>query len=1148
MASPNIEDSPDNSLALFPQNEDDASLGASVSDISPRTCSAPTLAILSSDLEPQGTSPNSLHNLRPPSRSSWECSATQYSSTDGPSRTLSGATTFSNMSNLNASFSVSQCASGSHEAIFSVSVETLEKLLEQRTIADFDALGGLRGLANSLLTDCHSGIAADTDSVTSDGSLPNIASHTERRRVFGENHLLETKSKTFLYLLWLNFNDTVLLLLSAVAVVSLALGLYQTFGQPHKPGQPKVEWVDSVTILTAVLIVVVVGALNDYQKEKQFAKLNRKVCYKPWTTSTKTDSHEQKADRMVKAIRSGRSIEISIHEVMAGDILHVEPGDVLPADGVLVSGHNVCCDESTVTGESNPKRKTPAHLITDLLRPITPDDDPDPFMISGTKVLEGLGTYLATGVGLHSINGKLMMSITNEEPRPTPLQVKLTAVANQIATAGVSVAVFLFLALFIKFLWGVGWSQGLPSDGNLYVHTLLRITIVSITVVVIAVPEGLPLAVTLALAFTVTRMLKDKNLVRVLSACETMGGATSIFCDKTGTLTTNRMTVVGGLLGTKHQFGAKLLSRDTQLVYPHGLSELHAISTNKLISLLSEEVRYTLSQSIVINSTAFESEENGRPTFVGSRTESALLSFARERLGIGPVAVERTNAQITQVIPFDSSRKYMVSVVNLGGVFRMYMKGAPEVLLAKCSRIVKDATSDLDQTAPVNDYYDLLSQAMHHYSDQALRMIGLAYQDFPAYPPPGVGRIDDEPGQTIIDDALQDMIFLGIFCIQDPLRPGVEEAVAKCQYAGVTVRMVTGDNIGTATTIAKKCGILEPHSVVLEGPAFRMLSKTEMYQVIPRLRVLARSSPEDKRVLVMRAKELGETVAVTGDGTNDGPALRMADIGFSMGMSGSEIAREASSIILMEDEFSSIVKAIEWGRAVNDSVKKFLQFQLTVNITAVTLTCVSAIASEREEPILTPVQLLWVNLIMDTFAALALATDPPAPSVLDRKPQPKTAPLVTIEMWKMIIGQSVYQLAVVLALNFAGSKIIQDIGTEDSLKTLVFNTYVWMQFFNQYNNRRLDSNLNVFEGILTNWYFIGINVITIIGQISIISFGGNTLSAVRLSPIQWVISLVLGALSLMAGVIVRLIPNELLRSISAKLGSICLSEEEDDRF
>ena len=690
----------------------------------------------------------------------------------------------------------------------------------------------------------------------------------------------------------------------------------------------------------------------------------------------------------------------------------------------------------------------------------------DPFIISGSTVLEGIGTYLVTCVGTNSSHGRLMMALT-EDTDQTPLQKKLGVVASQIATAGVAVALLLFLTLFIKFLVQLPTSHDSAFEKG---QTFLRIFIVAITVLVIAVPEGLPLAVTLALAIAVTRMLKDNNLVRVLAACETMGNATDVCCDKTGTLTMNKMTVMAGTLGTTYRFrfSSDEFYRDQpDPVQPAPDSE--NISIRDSVSTISAEFRKILSQSIVINSTTFETEtSDGGTRFVGSMTETALLSFAKERLGIRSVGVERANVTTVQVIPFDSRRKCMVTVIKLSkDTYRLYIKGAPEILLAMCIRVISDATGPTMAVPITRDNSLVFFDAIREYADQSLRTIGFAYCDFDTWPPPEARLLDDQPNEILFED-IKNLTFLGVFGIQDPLRPGVKEAVAKCQHAGVRVRMVTGDNIGTAKSIATECGILNEDGLVMEGTQFRRLSERQMNEALPRLQVLARSSPEDKRILVKNLKELGNIVAVTGDGTNDGPALHAADVGFSMGVSGTEVAKEASSIVLIDDNFSSIVKAIEWGRTVNDAIRKFLQvspqsipylheliasqFQLTVNITAVTLTFVSAIASDKEKSILTPVQLLWVNLIMDTFAALALATDPPNSQVLNRQPEPKSAPLITLNMWKMIIGQSIYQLMVTLTLNFAGNKILgyTTDSEQNRLETFVFNSYVWMQFFNQF--------------------------------------------------------------------------------------------------
>ena len=339
------------------------------------------------------------------------------------------------------------------------------------------------------------------------------------------------------------------------------------------------------------------------------------------------------------------------------------------------------------------------------------------------------------------------------------------------------------------------------------------------------------------------------------------------------------------------------------------------------------------------------------------------------------------------------------------------------------------------------------------------------------------------------EDLAKDLTLLAVVGIEDPLRDGVTEAVAKCLKAGVTVKMCTGDNVLTARSIALQCGIFTPGGIIMEGPAFRELNDREMLEVVPRLQVLARSSPEDKKILVEKLKELGEIVGVTGDGTNDGPALKTAHVGFSMGIAGTEVAKEASDIILMDDNFASIVKAIMWGRCVNDAVRKFLQFQVSVNITAVIITFVTAVASESEESVLTAVQLLWINIIMDTFAALALATDPASPALLDRKPDRKTAPLFNVDMLKQIFGQSNYQTIIILIFHFLGNKIFGyvpdpnnesvELNNDKKLSTLVFNAFVFAQIFNSINSRRIDNKKNVFEGILNNWYFI---IITLIGM------------------------------------------------------------------
>ncbi|KAI4152224.1 MAG: hypothetical protein LQ341_000745 [Variospora aurantia] len=1044
---------------------------------------------------------------------------------------------------------------------FAFSPGQMNKMLNPKSFSAFHALGGLKGIEVGLRTDRFTGLSVDettldgfvsfdaavtaartsqakrdqrremTRSSTTTTAAHHLEDHfVDRKRVFRDNRLPEKKAKSILQLAWLAYNDKVLILLTVAAVVSLALGIYES---TLKVGGESVQWVEGVAIMVAIVIVVAVGALNDWQKERQFVKLNKK-----------------KEDRTVKVIRSGKSREISVHDTLVGDVMHIEPGDMIPVDGIFISGHNVECDESSATGESDLLKKQAGDDVYSAIEAHQSLSKLDPFIISGAKVTEGIGTFLVTSVGVNSSYGKTMMSL-REESQTTPLQSKLNVLATWIAKLGLGAGLILFIATFIKFLIKLdSISGGATAKGQQF----LNVFIVAITIVVVAVPEGLPLAVTLALAFATTRMLKDNNLVRHLRACETMGNATTICSDKTGTLTQNKMSTVAGVLGTSTRFGTKKTPESTETSSPQSpvksnptVSENGSLdqSTTAFIAALHEDASLLLKQSITLNSTAFEGEIEGEESFIGSKTETALLSFARDYLAMGPLNEERSNADIVQLVPFDSGRKCMATVIKLGnGRFRMFVKGASELMLGKCQAIVQNPTRGLAESSVTEEIRQSLHDIINEYASRSLRTIGFLYRDYEQWPPQGASTQEDDPNLAVFDNIFKDMVFLGIIGIQDPLRIGVADAVRACQKAGVFVRMVTGDNLLTAKAIAQECGIFQPGGIVMEGPEFRKLSKTQMDQAIPRLQVLARSSPDDKRTLVKRLKELGETVAVTGDGTNDAPALKTADIGFSMGIAGTEVAKEASAIILMDDNFASIVKAIMWGRAVNDSVKKFLQFQVTVNITAVFLTFISAVANENEESVLTAVQLLWVNLIMDTFAALALATDSPTPNILDRKPEPKSAPLITLNMWKMIVGQSIYQLVITLILYFAGRSFMpyrepRSTATaeerardrHDQLQTLVFNTFVWMQIFNQYNNRRLDNKLNIFEGVHRNYFFIGIQLIIVAGQVVIVFVGGTAFSTTPLIGSQWAYCLILGLISIPVAMLLRLIPDKYVGKI-----------------
>ncbi|QLI73658.1 Calcium-transporting ATPase 2 [Metarhizium brunneum] len=1044
----------------------------------------------------------------------------------------------------------------------------LAKLINPKSLAAFVALGGLPGLEKGLQSHRQGGLSVDerhvSSPITFDQATSTLPSHgspthsqhdpnpppvlpkdgpdaafADRKRVFGENRLPERKSKSFLQLAWIALQDRVLILLCIAAVISLALGLYQTFGQTEHQGA-KVEWVEGVAIIVAIAIVVVAGALNDWQKERQFRKLNVK-----------------KEDRLVKVIRSGRPMTISVHDVLVGDVMLLEPGDVVPVDGVFIDGHSLSCDESPATGESDLVKKVPAEDVSQALREEAPDTKKlDPFVISGSKVLDGVGSFLITSVGPNSSHGRTMMSLQGDSGL-TPLQSKLNVLAGYIAKLGGGAGCLLFLVLLFEFLARLPSNQESPEQKG---QDFLQILITSITIIVVAVPEGLPLAVTLSLAFATKRMTRDNNLVRHLQSCETMGNATVICSDKTGTLTENAMTVVSGALGgreglvfghgdpvpepagdapiqTKEQDKGPQVARQQQTLIP----------LEQLSSRLDAEFQQLLKTAVAANTTAFEREEKGKMVFVGTKTETALLDWARHCFGLGPILTERANCQLEQLFPFNSRRKCMGAVIRLPETenhkdkttYRLFVKGAPEVVLAKCSGVMDDWTKVASRAPLLQDQKDAIRSVIVGFAAQSLRTLALAYRDLEQWPPPRPQTNDTVTGSgdITLEDVLQDMLWMGVVGIRDPVRQGVPAAVQDCRTASVSVKMVTGDNVETARAVGRECGILTTRppeqGLVMEGQQFRQLPHDQKVTAAKDIRVLARSSPDDKRTLVKLLRDQGEIVAVTGDGTNDAPALKAADVGFAMGMTGTEVAKEASDIILMDDNFTSIVKALGWGRAINDSVKKFLQFQLTVNITAVLVTFVSAVSDGNETSVLNAVQLLWVNLIMDTFAALALATDPPAGSILRRRPEPRRASLITLTMWKMIIGQSVYQLVVCFVLWFAGPGFLGY--PEAQLRTLIFNVFVFMQIFKLINSRRIDNQLNIFEGLHRNWLFMVMMSVMVAGQLVIIYVGGAAFVVVRLTGEQWAISVGLGFGSIPVGILIRLLPDAILRSCGDRM-------------
>ncbi|RKP37646.1 PMCA-type calcium-translocating P-type ATPase [Dimargaris cristalligena] len=951
-------------------------------------------------------------------------------------------------------------------------------------------LGGIAGLCEKLRVDPSQGLCPDemfeSDSTPGPGHQESSAllasSHladkgkgpfAARQAVYGENRLPAVDQVSFWSLVWCAYQDKTLIMLSIAALVSLAVGLYDDYLGEHRHNDVKLGWVEGVAIFLAVVVVVFTNALNDYQKERQFQKLNAK-----------------KEDRCVKVYREGREIELSVFDVLVGDILLVEPGEIIPVDGVYLDGHNLVCDESSATGES------------DAIKKGTVDSGMDCFVLSGAKVMEGVGRVVVIAVGPRSFYGKMMMALRDEGDSVTPLQRKLDVLAEQIAKFGLTAALLMFMTLILKYLITAAIDNDMPTISAL-LSRIIQITIQAITIVVVAVPEGLPMAVTLALAFATTQMLKDNNLVRQLSACETMGNATAVCSDKTGTLTQNKMTV------TRAYFAQHTMSSHEQ----------HCVQAFR--DELPGPVFDRICEGIAVNSNAFlGKDERGQPTFIGSKTESALLGFT-QKCGSDFEPIRR-ESEILRVYPFASEKKTMTTVIKNAhshgndDACRIYTKGASEIVLGCCDRYVDRAgeVQPLDARAKAD-----FERIIQEYAANALRTISMAYREVSAADAASLPE-DDAPTHNLI--------CLGIVGIEDPLRPGVRESVETCRAAGVVVRMITGDNVETARAIAKNAGIYQRGGAVVSGPQFRAMPPEQQRRIMPKLQVLARSSPTDKQIVMRILQEAGEVVAMTGDGTNDAPALKMADVGFSMGITGTEVAKEASAIILMDDNFNSIVKALQWGRAVNDSVRKFLQFQLTVNITAVVLAFVSAVASEDSSSILTAVQLLWVNLIMDTLAALALATEPPTEELLKRLPAPRNASLINYQMWRMIFGQAIFQVLINLLLIHLGPAVFHLPNSpqgDQILRTMVFNSFVFLQVFNELNCRRIDDTLNVFENLHRDYGFLLVQVAVVGAQALIVTFGGMAFGTVPLTAGQWAATVFIGSLSLPVGLMLRLSPD-----------------------
>ncbi|XP_034440639.1 plasma membrane calcium-transporting ATPase 2 isoform X2 [Hippoglossus hippoglossus] len=1099
---------------------------------------------------------------------------------------------------------------------FGCSVMELRSLMELRgteaVVKLQEDYGDVEGMCTRLQTSPTEGLTgaqADLD---------------KRKEIFGKNLIPPKKPKTFLQLVWEALQDVTLIILEVAALISLGLSFYQPPGDSsgaycgaaagggEDEGEAEAGWIEGAAILLSVVCVVLVTAFNDWSKEKQFRGLQNRI------------EQEQK----FQVVRGSQVIQLPVADIVVGDIAQIKYGDLLPADGVLIQGNDLKIDESSLTGESDHVKKeanrdpmllsgthvmegsgrmvvtavgenSQTGIIFTLLGASTEEEEKKekkdraaedghrntdcshpPIHPIATIATDGAAGINAPGSG-SLINGKMqdgnmesnqikvkkqdgaaameMQPLksaeggeTEEKEKKKPsvskkeksvLQGKLTKLAVQIGKAGLLMSAITVIILVLYFAidnFVLQKLQWLPECTPIYIQYFVKFFIIGVTVLVVAVPEGLPLAVTISLAYSVKKMMKDNNLVRHLDACETMGNATAICSDKTGTLTTNRMTVVQCYIADVHH---KLIP-DPGLLPPKTLD--------------------ILVNSIAINSAYTTKilppdKEGGLPKQVGNKTECSLLGLVMSlKRDYQTVRNQMPEEKLYKVYTFNSVRKSMSTVIKLpDGSFRMYSKGASEIVLKKCSYILNEVGES--RVFRPRDKDEMVKKVIEPMACDGLRTICVGYRDFSGNPEP---NWEDE------NNILTDLTAICVVGIEDPVRPEVPDAIQRCQRAGITVRMVTGDNINTARAIAIKCGIIHPGEdfLCIDGKEFNRRIRNEkgeveqerMDKVWPKLRVLARSSPTDKHTLVkgiidstMTAQR--QVVAVTGDGTNDGPALKKADVGFAMGLAGTDVAKEASDIILTDDNFSSIVKAVMWGRNVYDSISKFLQFQLTVNVVAVIVAFTGACITQ-DSP-LKAVQMLWVNLIMDTFASLALATEPPTEALLKRKPYGRNKPLISSTMTKNILGHAIYQLIIIFTLLFVGEKIFDiDSGRNAPLHsppsehyTIIFNAFVMMQLFNEINARKIHGERNVFDGIFRNPIFCTIVFGTFAVQIVIVQFGGKPFSCKPLDLEKWMWCVFLGLGELIWGQVISTIPNSRLRFLR-RAGQLSKKDDlpEDD--
>lgn len=865
----------------------------------------------------------------------------------------------------------------------------------------------------------------------------------------GEN-VLTPPEKVSLWKQFLEkFEDPIIRILLLAWVLSMVISCVHCWG-PEQAGFS--AFLEPLGIFFAIMLASLIGFIFEVKAAKAFEVLN-----------TVND------DVMVTVVRDGKVQEVSRKEIVVGDIVKLNTGDEVPADGILLDANSLQINESTLTGEPVISKTTvEAEFDAEATYPSNR-------VLRSTTVVNGHGVMCVDLVGDATEYGKVNQGALIDNNLDTPLQVQLKRLAGLISKLGYVAAGITFILLSLKVFMSAG-ELGTMDIISAMLHNFM----IAVTLIVVSVPEGLPMSVTLSLALSMNRMLKANNLVRKMHACETMGATTVICTDKTGTLTQNRMQV-----------------HETNFLALSGQS----LGDGTAAALVKE--------GIAVNSTANLNKENGEVKTIGNPTEAALLLWL-DKNGVDYLPL-RDNAEVISQLTFSTERKYMATVVHspLLGKNVLYVKGAPEIVLAACNSV---ALED-GKTATVEEKREFVENRLLEYQNMAMRTLGFAC------------RVLEEGDDTAPyeNERLKagDLTFLGFVAISDPVRADVPEAVQACISAGVDVKIVTGDTPGTAREIGRQIGICNsrtPAEAIITGPDFEALSDEEAAKRVLGLKIMCRARPMDKQRLVRLLQEQDAVVAVTGDGTNDAPALKAAQVGLSMG-DGTSVAKEASDITIIDNSFSSITRAVMWGRSLYRNIQRFLLFQLTINVAACIIVMLGSLLG-TESP-LTITQMLWVNLIMDTFAAGALASLPPSWSVMKDRPRKSGENgdfIITKSMaWNIFVVGGIFvlvQLALLVWWNKDGLT-----GYEQSE---FFTFFVMLQFWNMFNAKAYMTGASAFKGLLDSYSFLLVCAVILIGQVLIVTFGGTMFNVEPLTLNSWLVIIASTSVVLWVGEVIRL--------------------------